>query len=70
MPNTRIFVELKRSTNHLQRHEHETPRALGHTVLVIDKIGTFMPSGTMTYTHTKYRIIDFIYNTPKCARKG
>ena len=38
----RIFVELKsegKAPTPLQRHEHETLRALGHTVLVIDKIG-------------------------------
>ena len=43
MPNGRaFFVELKsegKAPTPLQRHEHETLRALGHTVLVIDKIG-------------------------------
>ena len=43
MPNGRVFfVELKsegKAPTQLQRHEHETLRALGHTVLVIDKIG-------------------------------
>jgi len=43
MPNGRVFfVELKsegKEPTPLQRHEHETLRALGHTVLVIDKIG-------------------------------
>jgi hypothetical protein len=43
MPNGRaFFVELKaegKAPTPLQQHEHETLRALGHTVLVIDKIG-------------------------------
>ena len=43
MPNGRaFFVELKtkgKTPTALQQHEHETLRALGHTVLVIDKIG-------------------------------
>ena len=43
MPNGRaFFVELKtkgKTPTALQQHEHETLRALGHTVLVIDNIG-------------------------------
>ena len=43
MPNGRVFfVELKtkgKTPTALQQHEHETLRALGHTVLVIDDIG-------------------------------
>ena len=43
MPNGRaFFVELKaegKAPTPLQQHEHETLRALGHTVLVIDNVG-------------------------------
>ena len=43
MPNGRVFfVELKtkgKTPTALQQHEHETLRALGHTVLVIDNVG-------------------------------
>jgi len=43
MPNGRaFFVELKtkgKTPTALQQHEHETLRALGHTVLVIDNVG-------------------------------
>ena len=43
MPNGRaFFVELKikgKTPTALQQHKHETLRALGHTVLVIDNIG-------------------------------
>ena len=43
MPNGRVFfVELKaegKTPTALQQHEHETLRALGHIVLVIDDIG-------------------------------
>ena len=37
-----FFVELKtkgKTPTPLQQHEHETLRALGHTVLVIDHVG-------------------------------
>ena len=43
MPNGRaFFVELKaegKAPTPLQQHEHETLRAFGHTVLVIDNVG-------------------------------
>ena len=63
------FVELKakvKAPTPLQRHEHETLRALGHTVLVIDKIGTFMPSRNDLPIPTSNELILYT-NTPKCA---